>query len=298
MLVHFDDKLPLILSCDASPYGVGAVLSHRVANGDERPICFASRTLTAAERKYSQLDKEALAIVFGVKKHHQYLYGRRFELKTNHKPLTHIFSKSKATPTMASGRIQRWALILGAYSYTIQYRKGEENSNADALSRLPLAGPKKDPPKPTEMIHLMEYLDTSPVSSAQIRAWTERDPILSKVKEITLSGWPTDTTGMEEELRPFARRKYELSVEEGCVLWGNRVTVPSKGRSQILQMLQEAHPGIARMKSLARGYVWWPGVGALCKSCQQCQINKKSPPISTFHPLSWPSKPWSRVHID
>ena len=74
--MHFDDKLPIIFSCDASPYGVGAVLSHRMANGDERPICFASRTLTAAERKYSQLDKEALVIVFGVKKHHQYLYGR------------------------------------------------------------------------------------------------------------------------------------------------------------------------------------------------------------------------------
>ena len=125
VLVHFDDKLPLILSCDASPYGVEAVLSHRMVNGDERPICFASRTLTAAERKYSQLDKEALVIVFGVKKHHQYLYGRRFELKTDHKPLTHIFSVSKATPTMAYGRIQRWALTLGAYSYTIQYRKGE-----------------------------------------------------------------------------------------------------------------------------------------------------------------------------
>ena len=76
VLVHFDDKLPLILSCDASPYGVGAVLSHRMANGDERPICFAFCTLTAAERRYSQLDKEALAIVVGVKKHHQYLYGR------------------------------------------------------------------------------------------------------------------------------------------------------------------------------------------------------------------------------
>ena len=65
--VHFDDKLPLVLSCDASPYGVGAVLSHVMANGDERPICYASRTLSETEKKYSQLDKEALAIVFGVK---------------------------------------------------------------------------------------------------------------------------------------------------------------------------------------------------------------------------------------
>ena len=125
VLVHFDDKLPqIILSCDASPYGVRAVLSHRMVIGDERPICFASRTLTAAKQKYSQLDKEAPAIVFGVKKHHQYPYGRRFELKTDHKPLTHIFSVSKARPTMAFGRIQRWALTLGAYSYTYPVPKG------------------------------------------------------------------------------------------------------------------------------------------------------------------------------
>ena len=116
VLVHFDDKLPLILSCDASPYGVRAVL---MDNGEDKPVSFASHMLTAAEQKYSQLNKEALAIVFGVKKYHQYLYGRRFKLKTDHKPLIHIFSESKATPTTASGRIQRWVLTLGAYSYKI-----------------------------------------------------------------------------------------------------------------------------------------------------------------------------------
>ena len=108
VLVHFDDKLPLILSCDASPYGVGAVLAHKMDNGDEKLVCFASRTLTVAEHEYSHLDKEALAIVFGVKKYHQYLYRVRFELKTDHKPLIHIFSEPNATPTMASGRIQRY----------------------------------------------------------------------------------------------------------------------------------------------------------------------------------------------
>lgn len=87
VLVYFDDKLPLILSVDASPYGVGVVLSHKFPNGDEKPICFASRTLTPVKRKYSQMDKEALAILFGMKKYHQYLYRRHFELQTDHQPL-------------------------------------------------------------------------------------------------------------------------------------------------------------------------------------------------------------------
>ena len=155
VLVHFDPSLPLIPSCDASPYGLGAVLSHKMPNGEERPVGFASRTLTATELKYSQLDKEALAIVFGVKKYHSYLYGRQFVLKTDHKPLTHIFKETRAIPTLASGRIQRWALILSAYSYTIQYKPGKENSNADALSRLTAPGSKKEPPKPPEVVHLM-----------------------------------------------------------------------------------------------------------------------------------------------
>ena len=79
VLVHFDDSLLLILSTVASPYGVGAVLSHLMPNEDERPISFASRTLTETEKMYSQLEKEALAITYGVRKFHQYLYERKFE---------------------------------------------------------------------------------------------------------------------------------------------------------------------------------------------------------------------------
>ena len=301
VLVHFDGTLPLTLSCDASPYGVGAVLSHIMANGEERPIAFASRTLTASERAYSQLDKEALAIVYGVKKYHQYLYGRQFQLKTDHKPLIHIFSERKATPTMASSRLQRWALTLGAYSYTIQFRKGCDNGNADALSRLPLPIARNEPPKPADVVHLMEYLDSSPITSSQIRVLTDQDPTLSKVKVWILSGWPREPPEAEE-FRPYFNRKSELSVEDGCVLWGNRVVVPEKGRDTVMSMLHQAHPGISRMKSLARCYVWWPGIDKdveqCVKLCDPCQQNQKSPPVIPLHPWSWPTKPWTRVHID
>ena len=88
VLMHFDDQLPLIVECDASPFGLGAVLLHHMPDGSERPIGFSSRTLTRAERNYSHLDKEALVIIFGVKKYHQYLYSRRFDIKTDHNPLT------------------------------------------------------------------------------------------------------------------------------------------------------------------------------------------------------------------
>lgn len=73
VLVHYDSNVDLVLACDASPYGVGAVLSHRFGTESEQPIAYASHTLASAERRYCHLGKEALAIIFGLKKFHQYL---------------------------------------------------------------------------------------------------------------------------------------------------------------------------------------------------------------------------------
>ncbi|CAK1585215.1 unnamed protein product [Parnassius mnemosyne] len=138
VLTHFDPSARLVLSVDASPAGLGAVLAQG-PEGNERPLAFASRSLTASESNYSQIHKEATAIIFGVKYFHQYLFGRKepFVLKTDHRPLLAIFGKKNGVSVMAASRLQRYALFLSAYNYVIQYVSSDKNVVADYFSRTP-----------------------------------------------------------------------------------------------------------------------------------------------------------------
>ena len=118
VLVHYDLTLPIRVSADASFHGLGAVISHMMPDKKEYPIAFASRTLTSSEKNYAQVEKEALALIFAVKKFHQYLYGRCFSLCTDHKPLLSILGPKKNIPSLAAARLQRWAILLSACTYT------------------------------------------------------------------------------------------------------------------------------------------------------------------------------------
>ena len=304
ILVHFDPSKELLLACDASPYGVAAVLSHKFADGSDRPIAYASRTLSPAEKKYAQIEKEGLAVIFGVTRFHQFIYGREFTIVSDHKPLQFLLSESRAISPMASAQIQRWALTLGSYRYHILYKPGKLQANVDALSRLPLEEPAMvEEQAQEESVLMMEVLERGPVpvTSDTIRKQTSRDPVLARVKNMVAHGnW--NAAERSEDTRPYASRKWELSVQGDCILWGSRVVVPQACREAVLEMLHEAHPGIVRMKALARSIVWWPGIDAdvekKVKSCQQCQANSKAPPVAPLHPWEFPTRPWSRLHID
>ena len=174
LLVHYDPSKEIVLSCDASPYGLGAFLSH-IIDGKEKRISYVSRTLSSAERNYAQLDKEGAVMIFGIKKFHQYLYGQKFKIFTDHKPLLGLFKADIALPAMASPRIQRWALILAAYDYELVYREGSKDGNVDGLSRLPLSDTVVEVPVPGETILLMDRLEALPVYADVIADWTASD---------------------------------------------------------------------------------------------------------------------------
>lgn len=299
LLVHFDPRCEICLACDASAYGIGAVLSHKMPDGTEKPVGFASRTLTPAERNYSQVEKEALACVYGVKRFHSYLFGHSFLLQTDNEPLRTLFNQSKVVSQQASSRIQRWALTLASYEYTIVCRRTEQHANADALSRLPLPYTPTQTSIPAELVLLVENLEDAPITAAQIAQWTKQDPNMAKVVRCVLEGWPDNP---DEELRSYWNRRLELSVHDGCIVRGGRVVVPSKGREHVLSELHSGHPGISRMKSLARGLVWWPGIDReieqMVKDCTRCQQSQPTPAPAPLHPWTWPTRPWARLHMD
>ena len=110
--------------------------------------------MSTAEKQYAQIEREALGLIFGVKKFHQYLYGRAFTLQTDHKPLMTILGPKTAIPMLAAAHMQRWALILSAYQYNIEYRKSNDNANADAMSRLPAGTAKPEEDNGIYYVHL------------------------------------------------------------------------------------------------------------------------------------------------
>ncbi|XP_062589262.1 uncharacterized protein K02A2.6-like [Saccostrea cucullata] len=296
LLVFYDSKKPLRLSCDSSSYGVGAIISHVMKDGSERPIAFASRTLSETERRYAQIEKEALSSVFGVKKFHKYLFGRKFTLVTDHKPLLSILGPKKGVPPLAAARMQRWALILAAYQYDIQYKSSEQHGNCDSLSRLPLHETEQEDTE-EGVFSLDMYL---PISSQEIAMATRRDPILSRVYDFTLNGWPAHVE--DSDLQPFFDRRNELTLEKGLLMWGMRVVIPDKFRGRLLLELHDEHLGMSRTKALARGYLWWPyldrDIEDMVERCSACASTRNTPKESPLHPWIWASRPGQRVHID
>lgn len=297
VLTHFNPKLPIILVCDASQYGIGAVLSHKFPNGDERPIAFCSRTLTKAEINYGVIEKEALAIVFAVRKFFQYLIGFHFTLQTDHKPLLGLFGEATGLPQMAASRIQRWAIFLSAFNYTLQYVKGENNV-ADTFSRLPIPNNSIEPVEKNYINYISDR--GIEIDHKRIKFETARDPVLSKVYIAIQNG--TLTSLNEEVYKPFVKREKELSIEQGAIMWGYRIVIPFKLHEIMLDSLHSSHMGIVKCKSLARSYFWFPGIDAkievLIKSCKACLSVRSDPPKAQLIPWTSAGQTWSRVHTD
>ena len=310
VIVPYDPELPVKIDTDASSSGLGAVISHIMSDGTERPIEFASRTLNPAERNYSQIEKEALGIVWGVKRFHKYIYARKFRLVTDHRPLVFILKENRSIPEMGASRILRWAITLSSYQYTIEYRSTTKHANADVCSRFPLRSVEEEQEESSDEsgsrrvaeIFYSNFIDKPLINCISICKFTAKDAVLSKVLRLVLSGWPERLDKGLDYLKPYFHRKNELSAEKGCIVWGTRVVVPERLREEVLKLLHVTHQGITAVKAMARSFVWWPGIDKeielVSRKCAACQDSQRRPPKATPHPWIHATHPWDRIHAD
>ncbi|XP_028134201.2 uncharacterized protein K02A2.6-like [Diabrotica virgifera virgifera] len=299
-LVYFDPDLPIIVTTDASDKGISGMLS-QVKEGEERTVACVSRTLMPAEKKYSTVEKEALAVHFTINKFYQYLCCNKFKLRTDQKALVALFGEHRSIPKMSANRIQRWALFLSSFDYSIEHIKGINNPVADYLSRSPVqvTGTVEEPAEGMTYIHFTESIEYWPINNKVLREETDKDGILRAIKMyIKTERWPKH---LSDEIMPFYHKRQELYLDEHIIMWGHRIVVPSSLRPQILDELHAGHFGIVRCKSLARSYVYWPKIDSdiehRVKSCGPCLKNRDNPP-SEFSPWPEVDKVFDRVHID
>ena len=294
----FDPKLHTILMCDASPIGVSAILMQRGSDGQEFPIHFASMLLDETQQKYAQLHREGLAIIFGLKKFYQYLYGRKITIVTDAQSVKEMFHPTKATAAVAALRIQRWGVYLTQFDYDLVHRSSTRMGIPDALSRLPIkSNDNFDLDEKDSSINIVR--ESVPLQFEEIKIKQDDDPTIALVKKYVKEGFPNIR---DVEVNKFRKLKNLLSLEEGTLFFRDRVVIPHCCRKQILDFGHSNHIGIILMKKLLRPLVFWPGMDidierwiASCKTCQElCPIGKKKV-ISTWRPSS---KPMERIHLD
>ena len=200
---------------------------------------------------------------------------------------------------MTAARLQRYATFLAGFDYKIEYKSTTKHCNADGLSRLPLQQQEREEMEvdSSEVFHATQF-EPLPVTSEAVARETRRDPVLARVYESIVKGWSARVGGD----KPYYERCNELTVHQGCILWGMRVVIPNKLQDRVLEELHDGHLGVVKMKALARSYVWWPNISGqleeLAKACSGCQHNQKMPTKAPLHPWEWASTPWQRIHID
>ena len=310
VIAYFDKGKQTELVTDASPWGLSAILSQRTCGQDDRKIvAFVSRSLSSVEQRYSQTEREALAIVWAVERLHLYLCGGHFTLLTDCKPIELILNNPRSKPP---ARIERWNLRLQEYDFTVVHTKGSNNPS-DFLSRHPSQETCQLQEKiATRYVNFIsQHAVPKAMSLSEIEIATKEDVTLQKVADLVhtnnwelLNGQNIPPQANMAELKRFAKVRDELTVnaDASMVLRGSRIVIPAKLRTRAINIAHEGHQGIVKTKQLLREKIWFPGmddeVKRIVGNCLACQANgpNQYPEPLQMSPL--PPEPWHTVHVD
>ena len=289
LLAFYDQNKELTLENDASEFGIGSVLKQ-----NDKPIAYASRLLSDTERRYAQIEKEMLAIVFGLEKFHHYVFGRDVNIITDHKPLVSICQKNLSK---APKRLQSLLLRAQSYNFKLQYKQGKLLPIADALSRNPVT---------TEMqtctVSNISDLPLRRGKFEEIRRATQEDKTLKKLIEVISAGWPAGKNEAPAEVKPYFDHRDELTEEDGVVMRGSRIVIPTSLRADIKRKIHAGHSGVNSCLRRARLYVYWPHMSAEIKqfveSCTTCAENPTKLPQLPLKMHDVPDRAWQKVGTD
>lgn len=296
VLAYFDPRKVTTLQCDASKYGLGAALMQ-----EGKPVAFASKSLTQSEVQYAQIEKEMFAILFGCKRFHQYIYGRKVKVETDHKPLIPIFKKALFA---APPRLQRMLLQLQNYDLEVDYIPGKQIPVADSLSRNfvddTFPGLSKD--MEAQVHSVLANLPISDRKLKEIETESDNDKQFQLLKHTILNGWPECRRDCPPQIIEFWNHRDELSVTNGILLKGTKVLIPRSLRAKILECIHIGHMGIEKSLQRARTSVFWPKISSdiaeLVSNCNVCLKHRYSNPKQPLQPHPVPDYPWQVVATD
>ncbi|XP_062526842.1 uncharacterized protein K02A2.6 [Bombyx mori] len=292
VLKLYDVNKPVTLSVDASSKNLGAALLQ-----EGQPVAYGARTLTKSEQNYPQIEKEALAILFGCKKFHEYVYGKELLVESDHKPLETIFRKNIQS---APARLQRIMLNLTPYSPKITFKKGTEIPLADFLSRDCDTSKLNDYQE--EDLKISIILPTTFDYTEELIKATKEDPHLQLLLKTIMKGFPEKADQLPTELHHYFNFKEELTYFKGLIFKGHKIVVPKTQIPQMLKYIHQGHLGIQSCLKRAHQLLYWRGqyedIVKLVKSCSACEKTQKDNTNHTVAVKRIPSLPWQIVASD
>ena len=305
VLAFYDVNRPTIVSADASRYGLGGVLLQQYSDG-LKPVAYCSQTLTSAELRYAQIEKECLASTWACEKFQKFLCGlESFTLYTDHKPLVPLMNDKNIQ--QAPLRCQRLLLCLMRFNARAVHVPGKELVVADALSRSPL--PLEGGFTPETVSEVQAHVDaigaclpmTNPML-AKIGEETQKDGALKRAIEYVLEGWPRHKDNVEPELYGLYMVGNEMSVVGGLLVRGTRIIIPKSMREDVLNRLHHGHQGLTKCRERAAHSVWWPGltneITQIVETCELCQKKRDAQPHETLMSTTMPGRPWQKIGTD